>query len=578
MPRPIQTGSVQVSPEDDYLRRQSVEVGYFNPDAFGAMTEQAWSFNPLPATSRREELAEAMYGNEALGVFQEDGAFPLPWLRGSEPDSPYVSAEEANERGGELGLNFDGPIPERALQIMIERKERERYRQHVLSRRRQGLGTAAGDLFFGFAIGAVDPLNVASAFIPIVGQARFAAMAGRVGTTGARLARGGMEGAVGAAVVEPLVYGSARFEQADYTLNDSLLNVAFGTVLGGGLHAGFGALGDALSLTSPKTRETSLRAAVSQAVQGRDINVEPIVRADPAFTDPAHPLYPRIKREAERVQRAERRAQEARAEVERADAEAQRLRNDVDQTTADRDALVRSRAASGPELVERHLDSVTGQRLAEITAELDSPATPRLRRVELEREMGMLKSGVEAEMPLARGRADAEIKALEAERSRARKRLEDAEAGKANARAALERASNQAAKASRRYREALEAGKSPEQIASERIAEADRNRAEQARRIDQIAEQDTARIEGRHPVDPEIAAAKARQERLASEETIEGLQDQIEDLDSALDQLVAEGELEPGALGERITAERAEAEIDLWTRAAKAASVCLLRG
>jgi len=69
-------------------------------------------------------------------------------------------------------------------------------------------------------------------------------MVGRLGKTGARFAKGAADGAVGAAAVEPLVALQARSEQADYSAMDSLLNIAFGGVLGGGLHVGLGKLDD----------------------------------------------------------------------------------------------------------------------------------------------------------------------------------------------------------------------------------------------------------------------------------------------------------------------------------------------
>ena len=59
-----------------------------------------------------------------------------------------------------------------------------------------------------------------------------------------RLKRGVAEGAVGATLIEPLVYGVAQRVQADYDIYDSFLNVAFGTVIGGGLHVGAGKLRD----------------------------------------------------------------------------------------------------------------------------------------------------------------------------------------------------------------------------------------------------------------------------------------------------------------------------------------------
>ena len=81
-------------------------------------------------------------------------------------------------------------------------------------------------------------------FIPIVGQTRFASMVARAGLTGARFRKGAMEGLVGIAAVEPLVYTAATREQSDYDLVDSLIAVTFGGVLGGGLHVGVGKLKD----------------------------------------------------------------------------------------------------------------------------------------------------------------------------------------------------------------------------------------------------------------------------------------------------------------------------------------------
>ena len=59
-----------------------------------------------------------------------------------------------------------------------------------------------------------------------------------------RLIRGAVEGAGGALIIEPLVYGVAQRIQADYDIYDSFLNVAFGSVIGGGLHVGAGKLKD----------------------------------------------------------------------------------------------------------------------------------------------------------------------------------------------------------------------------------------------------------------------------------------------------------------------------------------------
>ena len=101
----------------------------------------------------------------------------------------------------------------------------------------------------------LDPINVASAFLPVVGQAKWAAIVGRLGLRGLtkrklflRGTRGALEGAVGAAIIEPVILTAARQEQADYDLTSSMVNIGIGGILGGGLHIGGGALRDALGL------------------------------------------------------------------------------------------------------------------------------------------------------------------------------------------------------------------------------------------------------------------------------------------------------------------------------------------
>jgi hypothetical protein len=116
---------------------------------------------------------------------------------------------------------------------------------------------------------------------------------------------GAVEGLAGAALLEPLVYGIATDLQKDYTLADSFLNVAFGTILGGGLHVGGGAVrdhisgggdirttpprpgvGETVARMTPEQRMETFKVALAQAVDGRAVDVEAIVRAtDEQFLD-----------------------------------------------------------------------------------------------------------------------------------------------------------------------------------------------------------------------------------------------------------------------------------------------------
>jgi hypothetical protein len=111
--------------------------------------------------------------------------------------------------------------------------------------------------------GLADPLNVASAFMPVVREARVASILANAGESalaraGARAAIGAAEGFAGAAALELPTYGLRTAMQDDYHLTDSLLNMAFGTALGGGLHAVGGAIGDHLGGGNPYSRFAGL--------------------------------------------------------------------------------------------------------------------------------------------------------------------------------------------------------------------------------------------------------------------------------------------------------------------------------
>lgn len=191
--------------------------------------------------------------------------------------SPLVDPEKLNERYGDLGLKFDKPERENVARILAEQKRAEMIRNDVIARGPRGVWATTAQFGAALASSALDPLNVASAFVPVVGEARFAAWAGRIGLLRARALAGAVEGTVGAALVEPITYGLARRQQLDYEMADALLNVGIGTILGAGLRTGFGAIGD--RIRGPQEREAVLKTALAQAIEGRSIDVEPVLRA-----------------------------------------------------------------------------------------------------------------------------------------------------------------------------------------------------------------------------------------------------------------------------------------------------------
>jgi hypothetical protein len=227
-------------------------------DVLGATAEDAWSLNPTNVLGRAVRRGPE-FDLESVGA--EFGVETM----GNPRPRPTLSKDEANEKWGIKGeLSFEADTPEEIARELYELKRAELRRKNVLSRGQGGFVETAGQFAVGLGVSALDPLNIASAFIPVVAPARYAIWASRFGTTGARALKGGVEGFTGAAAVEPIVLAGARYEQADYDATDSMLNLAFGTVLGGGLHVGLGKVGDLIGRLPMKQREEGFRAAVAE--------------------------------------------------------------------------------------------------------------------------------------------------------------------------------------------------------------------------------------------------------------------------------------------------------------------------
>lgn len=236
-------------------------------------------------TSAQASVQDVLIRSPVASIFR------WAWLAGH--DNPIANMNRMTEKEWQEseyyrpGLSFPKGVNPEVAKIVADRKDAEITRQQTIARGPKGALPALGTLALNFVGAALDPLNVASAFIPVVGQARFLRMAERVGVTPARLGRGAIEGAVGAAVVEPLVLGAAMAEQADYDFNDSLMAVAFGTVFGGGLHAIGGKIADVVRGYSPLTRQKILEGAIADGVQGKVVRAD--IRAkvgEKAQTDP----------------------------------------------------------------------------------------------------------------------------------------------------------------------------------------------------------------------------------------------------------------------------------------------------
>ena len=118
-------------------------------------------------------------------------------------EGEVLSAEELNDRYSPIGLHFDRDMGADAVQILVDRKRAENIRNSIIARAPQDI-TSLG-VRFGAALvaSAIDPLELASIFIPLVGQARAAALIARHGRVLGRAAIGFREGLGGSLLIEP---------------------------------------------------------------------------------------------------------------------------------------------------------------------------------------------------------------------------------------------------------------------------------------------------------------------------------------------------------------------------------------
>ena len=209
-------------------------------DTLKAVAADNWNFNPVSSILLYQDILQ-----ERRNAIKQDDVF--------------IDRQELNTKYKNLGLFFEQDEPQSVVDIIVQEKKDELRRNSIIDRGSKGALPFAAKFLTGLGVSVLDPINIGVSFIPVFGQARFAALAARQGFTKARAVRGTVEGAVGATLVEPIVYGVAQSVQADYDLMDSFLNITFGTLIGGGLHVGAGKLRDMNTARKFRIRQEKIK-------------------------------------------------------------------------------------------------------------------------------------------------------------------------------------------------------------------------------------------------------------------------------------------------------------------------------
>lgn len=219
--------------------------------------------------------------NPAWGLYREARR-----KKAGEDDNEIIPVGKLNEEYADLGLFFDKDEPRGYVNLLVEKKKDELKKQSIVQRGPQNIFAKSSYFISGLGASFLDPINLGAAFIPVVGQARFLSNVARYGVTRSRMLKGVQEGFVGNVAVEPLSYMSANQEQRDYTAANAITNVAFGSILGGGMHVTFGKIGDMykkytgkeniytkIANADPALREDLLKYTIGQLVQNKKVNI-----------------------------------------------------------------------------------------------------------------------------------------------------------------------------------------------------------------------------------------------------------------------------------------------------------------
>ena len=199
----------------------------------------------------------------------EDNPVPLlfKWsdVASANRRGPYISKADADsiaeQNGVRLNISSSG-VSRTALDIMIGDELDRQRKQSIIDRAPSTAGSWAVGKGAGFAAGFADPISLAANFIPVVGQGtRIAQMANasRLATrVVGRTAVGAVEGAVGAAMFEPLMVAAKHGTGREHTAADVAADIAGGAAMAGVLHPFVGGVADSYRALTGKAQPWAL--------------------------------------------------------------------------------------------------------------------------------------------------------------------------------------------------------------------------------------------------------------------------------------------------------------------------------
>lgn len=220
-----ETGTRTPGSEDTVQRNYFAELeqlqnaSYSKGDIFRQSAKHTFEDTTIGAIRRLRE------SNEATKTVDKNGL---------EIDNPLLTPEEANREFAQYGVTFNSPVYKKEAEVIAAQKIRETDQRQRLQYAEHNFSTGAVSLMGGFAGAMLDPINIATAFIPVTKVMPALRAVEASGAAGRILTRG-LDGVIMNAFVEPLPLIAASIDQRDYTMADSLFNLAAGGLFGAGI-------------------------------------------------------------------------------------------------------------------------------------------------------------------------------------------------------------------------------------------------------------------------------------------------------------------------------------------------------
>ncbi len=368
----IMTDGPLLEPESKGIDEFHVGLGA----RLGATAAQTWEDSPVHQLAGIAEMDRAGGFDPDFGDIASGIPTGPQLADAAKSATARMDIIEANDRVKRAGLAPHLKLPDQPdiapaqLQIMMDRARRRLELDATIERGPQGFIPGALDVGTSFLVGAVDPLNLASAFVPVMGELRYGKLLADAGSSAVsraavRAGVGAAQGAAGQALLEPLDWYSHTQDGRDFGMSDVLHNILFGAALGGGLQAGGGAIADVYRSRKgravyPYGPGEPLEHVPQRVAVGREL-APPEASAAPAGRAAMIPEGPN------------------------ADLEKELLRLDQEKVQAEKDRVAADeRGALDYEIYEGHLETIR-QEQDEIHAELQkrysAPPSPEVQTI-----------------------------------------------------------------------------------------------------------------------------------------------------------------------------------------------------